>query len=115
MAAALVVHIDVDPDYTVADRHHQLADELVKASQPPRQPEERIAHLIPKRNMETWIHFYLDGPSVDEEEEYDKYPKNESACWPAADQFSDDAAQKNVPQGAPPSLVQGLAEFWRVL
>lgn len=115
MAAALVVHLDADPGYTVADRHNQLAEALAEAQQPPRQPEERIAHLVPKRNIETWISFYLNGPLVDEETEYAKYPKNESACWPAAEQFSDQAAQKSSPAGGPPSLIQGLAEFRRVL
>jgi hypothetical protein len=115
MAAALVVHLDADPGYTVADRHNQLADTLAAAQQTPRQPQERIAHLVPKRNMETWIHLYLDGPPVDEETEYAKYPKDESTCWPAAEQFSDEAAQNRIREGAPPSLVQGLAEFRRVL
>ncbi len=115
MAAALVVHIDADPSHTVADRHRQLSEALTEVGQPPPKPEERITHLVPKRNMETWIHFYLDGPPVDEEVEYAKYPNNESACWPAAERFSDDAVQKRDPEGAPASLVQGLAEFRRVL
>lgn len=115
MAAALVVHLDADPGHTVADRHRQLAEALAQAGQAPREPEERIAHLVPKRNIETWIHFYLDGPPVDEEREFAKYLNNESACWPAAEQFSDEAARQTVPQDAPPSLVQGLAEFRRVL
>jgi hypothetical protein len=114
MAAALVVHIDADPGYTVAERHRQLAEALAEGGLAPRQPEERIGHLVPKRNMETWIHFYLDRAQVDEETEYAKYPSNESACWPAAERFSDEAAQRRAPEGAPPSLVQGLAEFWRV-
>ncbi|HEX8698282.1 MAG TPA: hypothetical protein VF815_05565 [Myxococcaceae bacterium] len=70
---------------------------------------------MPKRNMETWIHFYLDRVQVDEETEYAKYPEDESACWPAAEQFSDEAAQNRIREGAPPSLVLGLAEFRRVL
>jgi hypothetical protein len=57
MAAALVVHLDADPGHTVADRHRQLGDALAEAEQSPRQPQERIAHLVPKRNIETWVHF----------------------------------------------------------
>lgn len=115
MAVSLVVHIDSDPQYTVADRHTQLSDALKQAAQHPRNAQERIAHLVPKRNIETWIQFYLQGPPVDEVTEYPKYPKNESACWPAAERFSDDAAQGGTPLDAPPSLLQGLQEFQRVL
>jgi hypothetical protein len=114
MKAALVVHVDADPQHTVADRHRQLNEALQNAGQPPRGEKEHVAHLVPKRNIETWIHFYLDGPPVDEETEYTKYPQ-ESACWPAAEKFSDGAAQKVTPVDAPPSLVQGLQEFQRVL
>jgi hypothetical protein len=113
MASALVVHVDADPQYTVADRHQQLSENLIGAGLPPRGAREEIAHLVPKRNIETWIHFYLDGPPIDEMTEYAKYPE-ESACWPAAEKFSEDAAQGAPQQDRPPSLVQGLQEFQRV-
>jgi 4-hydroxyphenylpyruvate dioxygenase-like putative hemolysin len=115
MAAALIVHVDADPQNTVADRHTQLGAALQQAGQLPRGATEHISHIVPKRNIETWIYFYLNGPPVDEATEYAKYPGNESACWPAAEKFSDDAVQNVMPLGAPASLVQGLQEFKRAL
>ncbi len=113
--AALIVHTDADPANTVVARIGRLDAALVAAGMPPRGPEERISYLVPKRNIETWIHFYLDGPPIDESTEYSKYRGHESDCWPAANAFSDNAASNTVPTGAPPSLTVGLSEFQRVL
>lgn len=113
--AALVVHMDADPANTVAARMSRLDQALAAAGMPPRGAAERISYLVPKRNIETWIHFYLDGPPVDETTEYAKYGGRESDCWPAADAFSDHAGRNTPPVGSPPSLTVGLAEFRRVL
>lgn len=115
LAVALIVHVDADPQNTVADRHTQLGVALQQAGQSPRSANEHISHIVPKRNVETWIHFYLNGPPVDEATEYAKYSGNESACWPAAERFSDEAVQSSPSPGAPASLVQGLQEFVRAL
>lgn len=113
--AALIVHMDVDPRNSVAARMTRLEQALSTAGMPARGAEERIAYLIPKRNIETWIHFYLDGPPIDEVTEYAKYTGRESDCWPAAEAFSDGAASTTVPAAAPPSLEVGLSEFRRIL
>jgi hypothetical protein len=107
--------MDADPGNSVAARVNRLTQALVTAGMPLRGEEERIAYLIPKRNIETWIHFYLDGPPIDEIAEYAKYSGHESDCAPAAESFSDDAARNTVPPGAPLSLEAGLSEFRRVL
>ncbi len=113
--AALIVHMDVDPRNSVAARMNRLEQALSTAGMPARGAEERIAYLLPKRNIETWIHFYLDGPPIDEVTEYAKYTGHESDCWPAAEAFSDGAASNTEPPDAPPSLGMGLSEFQRVL
>jgi hypothetical protein len=113
--AALVVHLDADPANTVAARMSRLDAALVAAGMSPRGPGERISYLVPKRNIETWIHFYLDGPPIDESTEYPKYGGRESDCGPAAETFADHAVSNTVPLGAPPSLVTGLSEFRRVI
>jgi len=115
MQAALLVHIDVPPNMSVAQRQVQFDQVLANNGQSPRAAQERIAHLVPKREIETWIRFYLDGPPVDETVSYPKYEGHESDCHPAADAFADDAANARVPPGAPASLTPGLAEFARVL
>ncbi|QAT83941.1 hypothetical protein EJ065_2361 [Corallococcus coralloides] len=113
--AALIIHIDADPANSVQDRRQQLDAALKEQGQAPVTNPERIARLVPKRNIETWIRFYLDGPPVDEVQAYPKYTGNESACWPAADSFARDAAGNVQPPQAPGSLVLGLDEFRRVL
>jgi hypothetical protein len=113
--AALIVHMDADPKNTVEARMNGLNQTLLSLGMPPRGTQERIANLIPKRNIETWIHFYLEGPPIDETTGYSKYKGSESECWPAAESFSDDAASNTRPPGAPPSLEVGLSEFQRVL
>ncbi|MCY1031318.1 hypothetical protein OV207_07615 [Corallococcus sp. BB11-1] len=112
---SLIIHLDADPANSVQDRRQQLDDGLRAQAQEPIGLDERIARLIPKRNIETWIHFYLDGPPVDEVQAYPRYSGNESACWPAAEMFADDAARNTPVPQAPPSLSEGLAEFRKVL
>jgi hypothetical protein len=64
----LIVAIDAD-NKDVAFRARQLAQELIAHDLPPRNDNEAIVHLIPKRNIETWI-LCLTGEAVDEENDY---------------------------------------------
>ena len=73
-----------------------------------------MAILVPKRAIETWIHFLLDGPPVDEETRYEKYAYPSDA-WPAADSFATHVRARTAPAGAPPSLPPGLDEARRIL
>jgi hypothetical protein len=68
----LVVHIDAD-NYTVENRHRELANELRKKEMVPRGQDEPIALVIPRWEMETWLHHYRGLPSVVETEK--SYPK----------------------------------------
>ena len=65
---ALVVTVDADKG-SVDDRLRQLRDALTQAHLPQRTNDERISHLIPKRNVETWI-LCLTGEKVDEDTDY---------------------------------------------
>ncbi len=58
---ALLVMVDGDK---TPDRKEQLLSRLSA----PRTPEERIVILVPRRNLETWLAFFRDGGTVDEEE-----------------------------------------------
>lgn len=69
-ATALVVAIDADTS-NVTDRANQLAGVLANSNLPARTGDERIAHLIPRRNIETWIRC-LTGHDVDEDTDYKK-------------------------------------------
>lgn len=111
--AALMVQTDADV-LTVSERAKTLADALQAAREPARGPNERVALLIPKRNVETWIHFYLSGPPADDSTAYPKLTGRESECWPAAEAFAEDVRTPTVPAGAPPSLPPALVETRRL-
>ena len=59
---ALVVVTDADAG-TVRDRQHQLDDELAKKQGSQRTDAERIAVLVPKQNIETWLRKLLGSPT----------------------------------------------------
>jgi hypothetical protein len=112
MQTVLAVHVDADR-LTVQERHATLDGELQKRGVARRAPEEKVAVLVPKREIETWIHFFLDGVPVDEQPNYPKY-SHESDTWPAAESFARHVRAGTAPAGAPPSLPVGLAEARRL-
>jgi hypothetical protein len=112
LSIGLVVVIDADKK-TVDERLKQLDDALIEDSQQIRQPDEAIAIFVPKRNIETWIH-YLRGQAVDEETEYPKFPKNESACKPSVENLVNQCYQ-SLDKNAPPSLQTACGELQRIL
>ena len=68
LSRALLAVIDADTQ-EVQRRHLQLEEQLQNANVEQRKTHERIAILVPKRNIETWI-VYLQGISVDEKADY---------------------------------------------
>jgi hypothetical protein len=64
----VVVMIDTD-ERTLEDRLRQVDDACRAQGIEPRKPEERVAVLLPQRNIETWL-AYLDGEDVDETSTY---------------------------------------------
>lgn len=70
LSVALLTIIDADTQ-TVEQTHARLKERLQKADIEQRQADERIAVLVPKRNIETWM-VYLLGSTVDEETNYNK-------------------------------------------
>jgi phenylalanyl-tRNA synthetase alpha subunit len=108
----LIVLIDADKK-TVEERLKQLNDALIENSQQLRQPNEAIAVFVPKRNIETWIH-YLQGTNVDEETEYTKL-KKQSDCKPYVEKLVNQCSQGNLDEKTPPSLKAACGELQRIL
>jgi hypothetical protein len=113
MNLCLYVVIDADTD-SVDDLKRELDSCLTDASPKleKRSPSDRIVILVPKRNIETWIH-YLFGNSVDEITVYPKL-KYESDCDPAVQRFHE-MCPNNMPGDAPNSLKIGCEELKRCL
>lgn len=107
----LIVGIDADTLY-IENRIQQLDEALESDGQPRRKARERIGIFVPKRNIETWIH-YLQGKMVDEETTYPKF-SNESECKPCVTQLVEQCRSGNLPDDAPASLAAACQELGRV-
>ncbi|MBD1932052.1 MULTISPECIES: hypothetical protein [Cyanophyceae] len=113
VSIGLVVLIDADTD-TSQERLNQLAHALSEDSQENRQPDEAIAVFVPKRNIETWIHYLQEEP-VNEEDTYSKFLKNEASCKPYVEKLADQCRSQNLPEDAPESLQAACGELQRLL
>lgn len=71
LSLALITVIDADRQ-EVQDIHRRLEGQLQNVNIENRKTDERIALLVPKRNIETWIVYLQDIP-VDEESDYKQH------------------------------------------
>ena len=113
LSICLVVVIDADK-YSLKQRLDSLDLALEEDSQAQRQPQEKIAVFVPKRNIETWI-FYLGGEAVDEGREYPKLAQP-GDCKNDLDKLLDWCnSNAGLPKDAPPSLQAACSELQRIL
>ena len=111
LSVGLTVVTDADT-LSVQDRLRNLDEALLASTQDGRQINERIGIFVPKRNIETWIH-YLKGAVVNEKTSYPKLQ-----CERDCKSLVKDLAQRCVnglESGAPDSLRQACREVERVL
>jgi hypothetical protein len=106
--AVLLVLTDADTR-TLAATRQRLTDSLAQHELPPRRSNDAVALLIPRRNIETWLHA-LEGATVDETTAYPKREGRESECQTAVARLLNlltgdpDAVQ-------PPSLAEAIREL----
>lgn len=98
----LIAVIDADK-YSIEERRSHLVQGWK------RQEEERILLVIPKRNIETWIHFLM-GESVNEQDAYSKL-KRERDCKPALESW---LKKHQLPKDPPPSFLAFQKELERL-
>jgi hypothetical protein len=113
-SACLIVMIDADTG-TIGDRRQQLERALRDADGPARSQTEPILHLIPKRNVETWI-LCLNGAGVDEVNDYRHDPRVDAQSIKQAAGALYAWTRRNfvVPHSCVPSLHECLPEFHRL-
>jgi hypothetical protein len=105
----LVVAIDANGDAN--RRIRQLQRALEEGGAAPRSDHDRIVHLIPNRNIESWIRC-LAGANADEDTDYSKEPDIEQHIKPAASTFFDWSRPSGaVPESCLPSLRSALVEI----
>ena len=107
VAQGLIVAIDQDKPGL--DRDEQLQEELRCADLGRRGKDERIAHIIPARNIETWL-AYLEGSDVDETTTYPKLAK-ERDCKKLIRVLKRMCDANMLRQPAPPSLERACDEY----
>jgi hypothetical protein len=94
---------------TLNDRIRQFESACRLAGIQPRQPNEKIALILPRRNIETWFE-YLNGATVDETTVYRKYDRA-GDCFINVRALVDMCDRQNLRQSAPPSLENACDEF----
>ncbi|HKW97987.1 MAG TPA: hypothetical protein VJN43_09635 [Bryobacteraceae bacterium] len=113
VSVSLVTLIDADKG-TVARRESQLWKALRDEGIPPRRNTERIALLIPRRNIETWI-LCVTGVRVNETTDYSGRNDVQEKIRPAAEKFFEwSRPGYKVPAHCIPSLRRAFPEFRRI-
>ena len=110
---ALIVAIDADTR-TVDDRLRQLEHALDNDRAARRANEERIVHLVPRRNIETWA-LCLSGEQVDEVTDYKRRPGVDDQIKPASETFFAWSRPKvQTPPHCVPSIAGAIPEIRRI-
>ena len=107
LSRALLTVVDADTQ-EVQHIQRRLEEQLQNVNIQNRRADERIAVLVPKRNIETWI-VYLQGDSVDEESDYKKHPLAEN-CKRAGNALAEQLGQEPE-AGCPQSLKRAWSEL----
>lgn len=112
-AAGLIVMIDADT-HSVQERLTQLGQALHENGVHKIRNAEQIAHLIPKRNVETWI-LGLNGLAVDEATDYKGIRDDWNELIPQASETLLQWTRLNaLPDHCVDSLRRGVSELNRL-
>ncbi len=108
----LVAMVDAD-NYSVEERIEQLSRQLEQHGLDRIWPDEKIAVLVPKRNIETWLE-YADDQSVDENTAYPKRLKP-GRCQREVDLYVDKICPGGISDDGLSSLKHACTELKRIL
>ena len=108
----LIVAIDADKSET-KDIVETLNSACTEKGIEPKNDQDNVAFVIPKRNIETWI-TWLSGTEVNENTPYEKLQKNESRCQPAVEKLYDLCKQNATQTDCPESIRAVCLEYRKV-
>jgi hypothetical protein len=111
-ASALIAMIDADLK-DIQDRINEFQEACKSRQIPFRGNDEAVAIVVPKRNIETWIH-YLNGDSVNEQDVYQKLER-ERGCKSAVSRLVGLCKSTGVEPDAPPALKSACNEYNRII
>lgn len=103
-SARLIVILDADTE-SVARRRQEVLDLVAKANL----PEDRVAIVVPRRNIETWREFARCNP-VDEETDYKHGPAWTKECYRLVGQL---LGEEPIPKPNPPESLETAREEMR--
>jgi len=116
LRSGLVAVIDADLR-EVQYRVRGFETACAKQGVTPKQPDERVLYVIPKRNIETWLAYLRGEPAVDEQTQYPRY-EYQSRCHPEVDRL-DAMCKTGQLEGEPPASLQRCCQefqaFWRLI
>jgi hypothetical protein len=107
-ASGLIAMIDADAG-EVQDRISEFEAACGATQIPFRTDGETVAIAVPKRNIETWIH-YLNGRQVNEQDDYPKLDR-ERGCKPAVNNLVHLCQSTGLTDSAPQSLAVACDEY----
>jgi hypothetical protein len=109
----LVIAIDSDTE-PIDRRQLQLKDLLIAHRLSERVSGEAIVHLIPRRNIETWV-LFLNNRKVDEQKDYKQAPDIDDLIGEAARAFQRLLKKTRIMDlESVPSLSAGISEASRL-
>lgn len=104
----VILMMDVDRS-SLKERQQQLDDICRAQGVDPRAPDERVAVLLPGRNIETWL-AYLNGKDVDETSAYAKL-RFAGDYQLHVDALLDGCQRGQLREPVPPSLAHACQEY----
>jgi hypothetical protein len=107
---ALIVAIDADIG-DVAGHVRELNESCEQNGVDPRQNDDRIMYVIPRRNIETWL-AYLSGRAVNEKDTYPRLSAQRD-CQRQVDRLAEMCKKGKLEANPPPSLEKACEEFKR--
>jgi hypothetical protein len=111
VSTVLAVMVDADGS-TVQERVAALESSCAAAGVPARKADDRVAIIVPRRNIETWL-AYLDGEQVDESKVYPRLNRARD-CINHVRVLKGMCDEGSLRVPAPPSLDTACLEYQRI-
>ncbi|MCE2513479.1 MAG: hypothetical protein J4F37_00430 [Acidobacteria bacterium] len=110
--AYLLVVTDADV-LSTETRRAQLEAACDEKQIPPRDDDDPVLVIVPRRNIETWL-TYLGGTEVDEDTTYPRLRRERDCAAPAAELYRMCQEAQRLDEGAPPSLREACDEYGKL-
>lgn len=112
--AYLIVVIDADI-HTLDYRHQQLKQECEENHISPRNSSDiNVLHIIPRRNIETWLKYLENENNIDESVQYPKLKRPGDCKEHAENLYNMCHVQQQLREPAPPSLREACNEYHKL-